>query len=128
HLRNIENLTRRKMIRKPIPSIVEAFQGQQRIAIEKIMRVTEEEDIVKYRSAAEDLLAETDSVTLLSAALKLLTKEPKTDQISISEEAPLRVKGQRNFRNEGPRDKRGPAPKGKPRPFKGEQKSRSHPF
>ncbi len=116
-LRNIENITRRKMIRKPIPSTIEAFKGQQRIAIEKLLHVAEEEDIVKYKGAAEDLLEETDSVTLLSAALKLLTKETNPKLVSLTEEAPLRAKTPRNFRDETPRARKNPELKGRAKPF-----------
>lgn len=102
HLHLIEQVIKRKIARKPVPSLVEAFKGQQQITVEKLMRVIEEEDIQKYRGMAEDLLEETDSVTLLSAALKLLTKEPDQGTIELSQEAPLRV---RNFRPD-PRDNR----------------------
>ena len=38
---------------------------------------------------------DTDSVTLLAAALKLLTKEPDTTPVNITEEKPLRVRRRR---------------------------------
>ncbi|MDU7192516.1 MAG: DEAD/DEAH box helicase, partial [Veillonella sp.] len=41
------------------------------------------------------LLNDTDSVTLLAAALKLLTKEPDTTPVNITEEKPLRVRRRR---------------------------------
>jgi ATP-dependent RNA helicase DeaD len=102
HLRLIEQVIKRKIARKPVPSLVEAFKGQQQITVEKLLRVIEEEDIQKYRGVAEDLLEETDSVTLLSAALKLLTKEPDQGSIELSQEPPLRVKSYRP----DPRDNR----------------------
>lgn len=95
-LRLIEQITKKRMTRKPIPSMIEAFKGQQQIAVEKLLQVVEEEDIQKYRGIAEDLLQETDSVTLISAALKLLTKEPSSEEIRLTEEAPLRSKQFRN--------------------------------
>jgi ATP-dependent RNA helicase DeaD len=94
-LRLIEQVTRRKMIRKLVPTIIEAIEGQQRLTMEKLLRVIAEEDIQKYKRVAEELLEENDSVTLLSAALKMLTKEPETSNVQITEPAPLRVK---NFR------------------------------
>ena len=36
------------------------------------------EALAPFKSSAEELLNDTDSVTLLAAALKLLTKEPDT--------------------------------------------------
>jgi ATP-dependent RNA helicase DeaD len=92
HLRLIEQVTRRKMVRKPVPSLVEAFKGQQQIAVEKLLRVLEEGEIQMYKGIAEDLLQETDSVTLLSAALKLLTKEPDAGSIELTQEAPVRAR------------------------------------
>ncbi|MHB1406576.1 MAG: DEAD/DEAH box helicase [Desulfitobacteriaceae bacterium] len=92
HLRLIEQITQRKMIRKPVPTIIEAVEGQQRLAMEKILRVVAEEDINAYKGLAKDLLEETDSVTLVAAALKLLSKEPGTVDITLSEVAPIRTR------------------------------------
>lgn len=100
HLRLIEKLTKRKMVRQPIPTVSEAIKGQQRIAIDKLMETVEEGDILQYREAAQGLLEVNDSVALLSAALKLLTKEPDTTPVQITDEAPLRIKKQ-------PKEKRG---------------------
>lgn len=114
-LRNIENTTRRRMTRKPIPTIVEAFKGQLRLSIEKIQSVSEE-DISKYKGAAEDLLEDTDSVTLLAAALKLLTKEPETKQIRLTEETQFRDRGSRNHSGRpAPRQHNSYEQKGRPK-------------
>ncbi|AHF08018.1 DEAD/DEAH box helicase [Desulfitobacterium metallireducens] len=102
-LRMIEQLTKRKMIRKPIPTLVEAIEGQQRITMEKLMRVIDEEDLSPYKGLATDLLEETDSVTLLAAALKMLTKEPDAVEVHLTDVAPLRSKGA----HRGPFDQRG---------------------
>ncbi|MDA8442767.1 MAG: DEAD/DEAH box helicase [Peptococcaceae bacterium] len=120
-LRSIENITNRKMIRKPIPSSIDAFKGQQRIAIERILRVAEEEDTAKYKTAAEDMLEEADSVTLLAAALKLLTKDTDANPIVLTEEAPMRSRAPRNPRNAAPymgrhKPHTGRHPMSKPRP------------
>lgn len=88
----IEKITKRKMIRKPVPSINEAVEGQQRVAVEKLMSAVETVDIRQYKEIAETLLQENDSVTLLSAALKLLTKETDAAPVNLSEEVPLRIK------------------------------------
>lgn len=94
-LRLIEQITRRKMVRKPVPTIIEAVEGQQRVTMEKLLRVVAEEDISPYKGLAQDLLEETDSVTLLSAALKMLTKEPDMQAVQLTEVAPLRAKSAR---------------------------------
>ncbi len=92
HLKLIEQITRRKMVRKPIPTINEAIEGQQRLTIEKLMQAVEAGDTLQYKELAEGLLEVNDSVSLLSAALKLLTKEPDTTPVNLTTEAPLRQK------------------------------------
>lgn len=92
HLRTIENVTKRKIDRKPIPTFAEAIESKQQATIEQLMSVVEEGKTQAYKALAERLLEEIDSVQLLSAALKLLTKEPETTPVVLTEEAPLRVK------------------------------------
>ena len=104
HLHAIERLTKRKIARRKAPSLGEVLEGQQKIAVEKLIALADNrEELASYRSSAEELLNDIDSVTLLAAALKLLTKEPDTTPVSITEEAPLRV---RRRRDSGRRDGR----------------------
>lgn len=98
HLRLIEQVAKRRIIRKPLPTLNDALAGQQRITFDKILKTIEEKDIIRYKEMAEELLETSDSITLLSAALKLLTKEPNTIPITLTEEAPLRVKQPRRER------------------------------
>ncbi|MBM7853787.1 ATP-dependent RNA helicase DeaD [Desulfohalotomaculum tongense] len=91
-LRTIEKITKRKLGRQPIPTMAEAIEGQQRLAVEKLLRVVEEGNLHAYKAMAEQLLEEVDSATLISAALKMLTKEPNTMPVKLTEEAPLRMK------------------------------------
>lgn len=91
-LKLIEQITKKKMIRKSIPTVNEVVIGQQRLTIEKLMQVVEEGDILQYKELAEELLEDTDSVTLLSAALKMLTKEPDTTPVKLTEENLFRGK------------------------------------
>lgn len=90
-LRLIEKITKKKMVRRPVPTINEAVEGQQRLAVEKLMKAVEAGDARQYKEIAESLLLETDSVTLLSAALKLLTKEADSSPVQLTE-APMRAK------------------------------------
>ncbi|MZP44496.1 DEAD/DEAH box helicase [Heliobacterium gestii] len=92
HLRTIESVTKRKMIRMTIPTVTEAAAGLQSMAMDKLLRVVEEGKIDAYRSRAEELLDREDSVTLLAAALKLMTKTTKDVEIRLTPEAPLRVR------------------------------------
>lgn len=92
HLKVIEQITKKKMVRKPVPTINEAIEGQQRVTVEKLARAVEEGDTLRYKELAQELLEGTDSVSLLAAALKLLTKERDITPVNLSEEAPLRIK------------------------------------
>ncbi|MGC4378453.1 DEAD/DEAH box helicase [Fictibacillus sp. Mic-4] len=99
HLYTIERITKRKLVRRPVPSLAEAAEGQQRIAIEKLMSMIDSEQSQQYKQLAIELLEDNDSVTLLSAALKLITKEPDTTPVELTGEPPLAVKKAKN-RNE----------------------------
>ncbi|HBV99179.1 MAG: DEAD/DEAH box helicase [Peptococcaceae bacterium BICA1-7] len=99
HLKNIERTTRSNIERRPVPTYKEAFEGQQRLAVGRLLTVVEKGGIDNYRALAEGLLDETDSVTLLSAALKILTRETDRTPVTLTEERPLRIK---NLRNAGP--------------------------
>jgi len=93
HLRIIENLTQRKIIRHPMPTLAQALEGQQQAAIERLLTAAEDPTIAKYKGMAENLLEQDhNSVTLLAAALKLLTREPNTEPVHLTEEKPLYTK------------------------------------
>lgn len=114
HLRAIERLTKRKIVRMPIPTITDALEGQQKIAVDKLFRIIEEGNFEEYKGRAEEMLTEIDSVALVSAALKLLTKEPDTTPVKLTEEAPLRVRRDRSrppqqARRKGPGDNNRPS-------------------
>lgn len=96
HLKVIENMTRGKITRKPVPTVKDAFEGQQRLAADKLLLAVEKGDIGKYKGLAESLLRETDSVTLLAAALKVLTKESDWTPVTLTEERPFRIKKNKN--------------------------------
>jgi len=120
HLRSIERLTKRKIVRMPVPTVTEAIEGQQRLAVEKLLNQIEDGGLEQYRGRAEELLTETDSVALLSAALKLLTKEPDGTPIKITEEAPLRSRsygggGGGGGKRRPPENRKPAAAGGKPR-------------
>ena len=86
HLHAIERLTKRKIAKRRAPSLGEVLEGQQRLAVESL---------IEMAGNTEELLNDTDSVTLIAAALKLLTKEPDTTPVNITEEKPLRVRRRR---------------------------------
>ena len=72
-LRTIEHLIKRKIVRRPVPTLTQAIEGQQRLTVERLLQTIESNGIESYKSLAETLLDETDSVLLLAAALKLLS-------------------------------------------------------
>lgn len=88
HLKNIEQVIKHKIIRKPIPTVKEAFAGLQQVVVEKLLEVAEREDTKEYRSLVESLLEDHDSVTLLSAAFNILTREPASGPFKELSEAP----------------------------------------
>lgn len=93
HLKYIEQITKHKILRKPVPTINEALAGLQRIVADNLLKAAERKDTQSYKSMAESLLEEHDSVTLLSAALNLLTREPVNTPLDLLSEAPhIRIK------------------------------------
>lgn len=106
HLKAIENTTKRKISRQHTPTLTEAIEGQQKLTVEKLFQVANDGNISNYRGLAEDLLNEYDSVTLLAAALKMLTKEPEPVSITLTEEAPLRIKKEKPKGNFGDKKRR----------------------
>ena len=106
-LKQIERVTKRKIVRKPAPSSTDAFEGQQRMIINKLQAVIQEGKINEYKVLAEEMLEQTDSVTLLSAALKMLTKEPDNTPVKITEESPFRGKKGQGKGNQRPKGQTG---------------------
>lgn len=93
HLRFIEQITHHKINRKPVPTVNDVFAGLQQKVVDNILTVAQEEDMQQYRTLAESLLEDNDSVTLLAAALKILTREPeKSPAQLLSEAPPIKIK------------------------------------
>jgi ATP-dependent RNA helicase DeaD len=92
HLKQIEAITKRKIDRRPVPTITEVIEGQQRLTVEKLLQVVERGAFHEYKGMAEELLSEHHSVAIVSAALKLLTKEPDTTPVKLTGESPLPAK------------------------------------
>jgi ATP-dependent RNA helicase DeaD len=92
HLQLIERSINRKIVSISIPTMGEALEGKQRQAVEQLMQVVEEGKTGRYKMLAEELLDRVDPVSLLSAALKLLTGEPNTTPVILTEEAPFKKK------------------------------------
>lgn len=110
HLKYIEQMIKHKITKIPVPTMDEALAGIQKSVVENIQRVVEMEDTGRYKLLAESLLAEHDSITILSAALKLLTREPESVPFrELTEAPPIKLKSRAPFnsqrRNDTWRDK-----------------------
>nr|WP_306798799.1 DEAD/DEAH box helicase [Oceanobacillus saliphilus] len=92
HLHLIEKTTKSKMKRLVPPSNQDAQRGQQQVTMDKITKTIEQKDLKPYQETAKELLEEHDSVTVVAAALSMLTKERRDTPVRISSVAPISVK------------------------------------
>lgn len=142
HLENIERVTKRKMVKKPVPSQREANQSLYLQAVQSLTATIDKGEFDELEASAQKLLEEHDAVTLVSAALKMVAKEQNDAPVKLTAEAPLRVKkkrtggfgqGRSNRSSRGRNDRgndrgRGNDRSGRERNRKNEGKSRSERF
>ena len=118
YLHVVEKTTRKKMERMEAPTLDEALEGQQKAAIEKITQTIESNNLQFYKQAANEMLENHDATSIVAAVLKLLTKEPDTTPVKLTEEKPMPSKRDRKFDDR----KRGyGSSKGKSAPYKPRQ-------
>ncbi|PJK15781.1 DEAD/DEAH box helicase [Chryseomicrobium excrementi] len=96
YLRIVEETTKKRMTPLRPPSEDEALLGQQRVAMETLTELVEKNDLGDYRALASELLENLDAVDLVAAAIKSMTKEPSDQPVTISEERPLPMRGERS--------------------------------
>ncbi|PKR77526.1 DEAD/DEAH box helicase [Halalkalibacillus sediminis] len=96
HLKAIERMTKRRMIKKNIPSYDEVVEGVQQAARDELIEMIDKGEAEKFTHAAEQLLENHHAVDVVAAALKLLAKEPDQTPVKLTEVAPLRGKRVRN--------------------------------
>ncbi|MFO7952744.1 MAG: DEAD/DEAH box helicase [Bacillota bacterium] len=94
-LEQIERSIKRKIYPRTVPSFNEALEGQQHLTAEKLMQVIEAGEDLPYREVAREMLENTDSLSLMAAALKLLTKEPDRTPVNITVEEPVDFKSKK---------------------------------
>jgi ATP-dependent RNA helicase DeaD len=106
HLRMIEQATNKKIKRLPVPTLAEVREGKQQLVVQEIIRAMEDDSAQDYRSLAENLVQQHDTVSIVSAVLKLMMKEEQTkDQgFVLTEERPMREKKSRSY---GKKDRKG---------------------
>lgn len=105
YLAVVERTTRSKMEKMKPPTLDEALEGQQKAVLEKILQSIESNNLQFYKQAAEELLEQQDAATVVAAVLKMLTKEPDTTPVKLTEEKPLPSKRERRPQASG--DRRG---------------------
>ncbi|WP_181350157.1 DEAD/DEAH box helicase [Thalassobacillus sp. CUG 92003] len=88
----IEKLTKKKVERMQVPSSDAAKRGQQQVAMDKLQKTVQENDLNAYRQGANELLEQNDSVDVVAAALKMLTKERRETPVNLSSVQPISVK------------------------------------
>lgn len=93
YLKIVEQTTKKKMTALKPPSLNEALEGQQRLALEKLAEAAKESDLKDYYPLAEEFLGDHDPVQAVAAAIRVLTKEPDTTPVEITEERPLPSRG-----------------------------------
>lgn len=99
-LKIIEQVAGQRITRLDVPTADDAIKGQQRLVIDGLMEVANSEEALKYATLAEMLLEKKDSVTIISAALKLLIKEPDKTPIVLSEVKAAKARSPRSPRTE----------------------------
>ena len=77
-------MTKKKIDKMPIPSMHDVLAGNQKAAINQLRETMRKISIIEYKRLAETLLDDMDSVTLLAAALKLITKEPDATPVRLT--------------------------------------------
>ncbi|OLS34242.1 DEAD/DEAH box helicase [Bacillus sp. MRMR6] len=95
YLAVVERTTKRKMEKMKAPTLDEALEGQQRAVVDKIVQTIDSNNLHYYKAAADELLEANDAQTVVAAVLKMLTKEPDTTPIKLSDESPLPQKRER---------------------------------
>lgn len=92
HLHFIEKVTRHKINKRQLPTMAEAIEGKQRATAQQILEVMQSNENHEYKGVAIQLLDQFDSVSLLAAAMRLLTGDKKEVHVELTPEEPLRAK------------------------------------
>src|SRR5690625_4017315 len=92
HLKVIQGVTKSRIKRMMPPTNKEAERGQQQLAVEKLLKTIAEKDLKSYQETATELLEEHDSVTVIAAALSMLTQERRDVPVQLSSVQPISVR------------------------------------
>ena len=92
HLQVIQRVTKGKIKRMMPPTNKEAERGQQQLTVEKLLKTIAEKDLKTYQETATELLEEHDSITVIAAALSMLTQERRDVPVQLSSIQPISVR------------------------------------
>lgn len=95
YLRIVEETTKKRMTPLRPPTEDEALAGQQKVAVDKLIEIIQENNLGDYRILATDLLEDFNPVDIVAAAIKSVTKEPDATPVKITEERPLPMRKER---------------------------------
>src|SRR5690625_2088481 len=104
HLQVIQRVTKGKIKRMMPPTNKEAERGQQQLTVEKLLKTIAKKDLKTYQETATELLEEHDSITVIAAALSMLTQERRDVPVQLSSIQPISV---RNRGGQGRNNRRG---------------------
>lgn len=96
YLRIVEETTKKRMTPLKPPTVDEALEGQQRLALEKLESIILANNLDDYRTLATELLENRDAVDVVAAAIRAMTKEPDDTPVTITEERPLPMRRERS--------------------------------
>lgn len=111
HLHVIEKTIKTKIKRVMPPSNQDALRGQQQLAIEKLTKAIDTKDLKPYHESATELLEDNDSITVIAAALSMLTQERNEKPVVLSGMQPISTRG-RGGGSQGKGGNRRPGNKG----------------
>ena len=128
YLALIEDTTKSKMLKQHLPSLGDANDARYQQAALKLIGIAENSMTQDLEEAAKKLLNEHDAVKLVSAALKMVTKQSNDTPITLTDESPVRMK-RKPMKSSGSRysndSKTGSSYKGSGSSYKGKGKSYS---
>jgi ATP-dependent RNA helicase DeaD len=79
-LRLIERVTKTRIQRRPLPSMMDVAEKQREQLKERLVKVMDDGQLAFYKEMADELLDEYDPEVLLAAALKMISGEEKAAQ------------------------------------------------
>lgn len=102
YLRDVEHLTKKRLLPLKPPTEEEAFAGRAAMAEQNIQDLVQKTDVTKFEEQADHLLEQYDAKTLVAALLNEETKADASEiKVKITPERPLPRKKGGNNRSKG---------------------------